>query len=209
MKCVLNIMAVCTVGAIVASCGPKVEVAQVSAELPVTEARQQLAGDSWVYLNKISGKEEISRTLAVEGNVVSGVNETTGCSYSYIANSFAPPMKWENCTGNTGSSKITGGEGAIFPLAVGNTASWSADGSNDKGDTWDDARSCKVEGTARVTVPAGAFDTYHITCQTSYRSYNYYYSPELGTTVLLSHQHKNRNEPRHRELVSFTPATSS
>ena len=68
---------------------------------------------------------------------------------------------------------------------------------------------CEVEGTSRVTVPAGSFDTVVMTCNRyssssgSWRAtQRYYFAPEVGHYVVREDRHRSRPNTR-RELVAY------
>ena len=191
--------------ALLANCAPEVKTEQASTELAPAEAKRFDVGDTWVY--NVNGDPETSKITAVDGDVISGINETTGCEYTFYHAAYGPGPSWKNCGGSTGTQQATR-TGSIFPLTVGATESWAVKGSNTKGDSWETTRSCEVKGTARVTVPAGSFDTYHIMCQDDWRVREWWYAPELGFSAISRNRHKQRAETTTRELVSFTPAVS-
>lgn len=192
-------------GGVLAACAPEVKTAPSSAELPPAEAQRFDVGDSWTYV--VNGKPETSRITAVDGDLYSGVNEANGCEYQFIHAAYAPGPSWKNCSGSSGTQQITR-TGSIFPMTVGATESWKVSGRNTKGDTWDTTRFCEVKGTARVTVPAGSFDTYYVMCQDDWRVREWWYAPKLGYSALSRNRHKTRAETTTRELQSFTPAVS-
>lgn len=186
-------------------CAPEVKTAPASVELPPAEAKRFNVGDQWVYL--VNGEPQTSTVTAVDGDVYSGANQSTGCEYQFIHAAYAPGPSWKNCSGSSGTQQITR-TGSIFPMTVGATESWAVSGSNTKGDTWETTRNCEVKGTARVTVPAGSFDTYHVMCQDDWRVREWWFAPELGFSAISRNRHKTRAETTTRELQSFTPAVS-
>ena len=186
------------------ACAPEIKTSVVSGEMAPAEARIEQIGDTWVYNNLISGAAETSRITAIDGKLISGVNETTGCSFTYVHAAYAPSVRWDNCNGSSGNQSAER-NGSIFPIQLGNAESWKFSGQNAKGETWESVRNCSVVETAKVTVPAGTFDTYHIKCEDEWWVRHYYYAPEVGSSAIRLDTHKTRNEVRHRELVSFTP----
>lgn len=197
---------VVSVAAVLAGCAPEVKTEAVAVALEPAEAKRFQAGDQWVYL--VNGKEEIEVINAVDGEIYSGMNKTTGCEYTFYHAGFGPGPTFKNCGGSSGTQKVER-TGSIFPMTVGASESWDVRGSNTKGDTWETTRSCEVEGTARVTVPAGSFDTYHVVCNDSWRTRERWYAPELGTSVIRRDIHRKRGEVKTHELVRLVPATSS
>ena len=80
-----------------------------------------------------------------------------------------------------------------------------------KTNSWSTTRTCKVKGTANVTVPAGRFDAYRIDCSDDWTLYRWYFSPELRLPVLFIQKPRKGKTGRsaYQELVSFEPAGGS
>lgn len=104
---------------------------------------------------------------------------------------------------------------ALWPLAVGKSVRFSTEGrsvskENGRESKYTQNWSCSVDGTERVRVLAGEFDTYVISCQRRssrgkwWQTYTYYYAPELGTYVMRRSLHKKNGE-RVRELTALRP----
>ena len=128
------------------------------------------------------------------------------------SNFLVPSISWQNRTRRS-RAKITGNPEKLWPLKIGNNERFdifqvitSNDGSSKQelSRTWQ----CAVEGTERLTVPAGTFNTFRISCyryifDTSYwrqtRTYNY--TPKIGHYVAREDIYVNRPNSR-RELVS-------
>ena len=195
-----------SVSAVLAGCAPEVKTEAASTALEPMEARRFEVGDRWVY--RVGDTEETETINAVDGDIYSGANATTGCEYTFHHAGFGPGPTFKNCNGSSGTQEVSR-TGSIFPLTVGASESWDVSGKNTKGDTWNTTRSCEVEGTARVTVPAGTFDTYHVVCNDSWRVRERWVSPEIGSSVIRRDLHKRRGDVKTYELVSFTPATAS
>ena len=205
----LSICAVLSAVALAACAGPEIQTKAPTAELAPAEVRVAQAGDSWVSMNKISGKEESGSVVQV-ANGIAVYQGSDGCTYARdAANPFAPSVQWKDCGGYTGTMEIVSSEGALLPLQVGATQTWVGKGTNDSGDTWDDTRTCTVVGVENVTVPAGTFDAFKVQCNNNSRNRTYYFAPEAGRNVVVLSTHKRRNDPWHYENISFTPAGSS
>ena len=184
----------------------KVAAAPAKAELPPGVARPWKVGENAVWKQR-GGKELSWKTVKLDGSIAE-LHGSTGCKVTIEPGAYGPTRSWRDCSGHTGSLKIEKRAGGLFPLAVGNTASWQYSGRNDKGNTWSGTRSCKVAGTANVTVPAGDFDTYHVICRQDSSRYDYWFSPELGFTVISSKAPLpgKKGSRYHRELVRLEPA---
>lgn len=184
------------------------ELPPAKAELPPGVPSESSAGARYVSLNNISGQQETSVILAVENGLRVVQNETTGCKWGRSAdNPVSPSLMWENCNGYTGSRKITSTKGQIFPLKVGNTQTWNSAGTNDKGDTWTDSRTCTVEGTVNVSVPSGNYDAYNVRCTGENRVRHYYFAPAVGRTIKYVDRHTRNNERRDFDNISFDQGT--
>ena len=183
----------------------KVATAPARAELPPGKSRAFAVGDKSVW--KQDGKELSFTIVKLDGSIME-VQVSNGCKAAIQWPSYSPALAWRNCSGSAGSRKIEKRAGRLFPLAVGNTESWQFSGRNNKGNTWSGARSCKVAGTANVTVPAGTFDTYHVICRENSARYDYWFSPELGSTVISSKAPLpgKKSSRYHRELIRLEPA---
>ncbi|EKV30374.1 hypothetical protein C882_4333 [Caenispirillum salinarum AK4] len=160
----------------------------------------------------------VSRTRgSVEDAVVVTVTEVTPETFAWrVDNSchgrsltdaayFAPNLEWNDCGDGawaSGTGEITGSSGSLWPLSVGKTASWDYVHTNSRGDADRNTRRCEVEDTARVTVPAGTFDTFKVVCNDRWRTRTFYYAPEVNNVVREVHWHKRRNAVvRDQQLV--------
>ncbi|MBL4692107.1 MAG: hypothetical protein JKY92_02120 [Magnetovibrio sp.] len=105
---------------------------------------------------------------------------------------------------------------ALWPLTIGKTSKFSTQGRTvikATGDekTFNQRWDCAVNGTERVRVLAGEFDTYKIKCRRlstsgrwwQNRSWNY--SPTLGTYVMRQDFYK-KSGSRFRELTAIRPS---
>ncbi len=123
-----------------------------------------------------------------------------------------PPVSWQTKTRRS-RAVITAGTGTLWPLRIGNKARFDVsrvisgnDGSGEREllQSWQ----CVVEGTERLNVKAGSFDTFRIPCfRYSHNTSNwrqtrtYYYAPRIGHYVVREDTYVNRASKR-RELVS-------
>jgi hypothetical protein len=116
---------------------------------------------------------------------------------------------------------ILSGNETLWPLKIGNTASYTETG------TWTDKRdgsqhtyrshwSCEVDGIERVAVPAGEFDAWKISC-TRYNVSGggvqsgpkeiktWYYAPQAGHYVLITRNYLYDKPSRRLELLAVLP----
>lgn len=184
-----------------AGCAPEVKTEAVQSLLEPMQKRLPLAGDTVVWDDDGT---QFSRTVTKVSADSLIKEDSRGCAFT-SGLGFEPSTSWTNCTPFTDGAQSYTTEGEIFPLAVGNTVRYQVDGSNANGDKWQNDVLCKVEGTARVTVPAGSFDTYHVRCEHQFTRRDYYVSPELGETMLFRRLRKSRNEVTTFRMVSFQP----
>jgi len=115
-------------------------------------------------------------------------------------------------------------QSSVWPLAVGNRthfdekSKWGIPGVYEKHAeaTW----KCSVDGTERVEVPAGTFDTWNISCSRyskmtragramRWEEKTFHYAPAIGHWVLLDQDFQGSRPKIHRELVAILPSLSS
>jgi hypothetical protein len=128
-------------------------------------------------------------------------------------NFIIPALNWTNAKKQS-KAKTTANADLLWPLAVGNKGQYNFRQIISKHDgtdaTWlSRSWNCAVEGTKRVSLTAGTFDTYVITCRrysdTSYKwraTRRFYYAPDLGHYVIREDKYRGRSEKK-RELVSY------
>ena len=136
------------------------------------------------------------------------------------------PSKWKSKTRSVTrqfgprSDLFTQSATTLWPLRTGNVANYSETGTwIEKDGTESSYRtnwSCAVEGTERVSVMAGDFDTFKIVCKRYYvsRSKNtssikeaktWNYAPEVGHYVLATTKYYYDKNPRRQELLAVLP----
>lgn len=191
--------------ALLAACAqPTKTAAPAGPELAPAVHTPAQTGDIYENLNLVTG-ETTSATMTVLGDgKVRGVS-SNGCTWVYIDGAFAPTLEWANCDGSDGRHQVSG-EATIFPLEVGKQEVWTGAGQNAEGETWVNNRTCTVEGTASVTVPAGEFDTYYIVCVNDWEKREIYYAPSISVPVITTVTHNERGLQNDWRLVSHTPA---
>lgn len=201
----LKLIALLSVAALTAGCLETApELPPAKAELPPGVPGENIAGARYVSLNNLSGQQETSVVLSVDNGLRVVQNETTGCKWGRSVDiPVSPALMWENCDGYTGRREIKSTSGQLFPLKVGNTQIWNSAGTNDKGDTWTDSRTCTVDGTVNVSVPSGNYDAYNVRCTGENRVRHYYFAPSVGRTVKYVDRHTRNNTRRDLDNVSF------
>ena len=200
-------IAAVAVSIIVSGCqATSVQQVAVNADLPPAQPPIYEVGKRTVWRMK-DGSEITYERTGIDDTTTTG-RGSDGCIFSHRRDGFGPATQWENCSGSTGTQMLER-SGNMFPLQVGNTESWKYRGKNIKGDSWSGMRECEVRGTARVTVPAGSFDTYHVVCEEKgWQRYEWHYSPKLRRTVtsIQTPIGGSSAKPRHLELVRIIPA---
>lgn len=107
----------------------------------------------------------------------------------------------------------------LWPLAVGNKTRFDENGrwfdELEYEHQYDSFWSCRVTGTEKVSVGAGEFDTWKITCKrfpdkfkstSKVREYRtWYYAPSINHWVLETIDYNGYRENRRKELVAILP----
>jgi len=183
-----------------AACGVKpVKTEPVLQPLPPAKAPSYSVGDRFEWL--VNDKPITFLVTDVDAQKVAW---QTSHEQSWIDAGplVYPALKWKAPSWGTGTQVITGIEGELFPIKVGNSIAISLDGSDDSGESWSDVRRCDVLSEQRVTVPAGSFDTYKIFCTSDFADHTFYYAPELSLTVLRVRYGHKKGDTRRYDLVS-------
>lgn len=184
-------------------CARNIQTAPISAPLPVAQAPSYGAGDTWVWQDR-EGVQFTNQIDRVDGELLIGSSTLNpGCSISIVQNTIAPEREISSC-GDDNTKQEIETEGALFPLSVGNAESWNVTRTNATGQVNRYSAGCTVNDTARVTVPAGTFDTYVINCSLGRERRNYFFAPEIGTVVMYLRQSGSRGSVRRDQLVSFS-----
>lgn len=137
-------------------------------------------------------------------------------------NFILPRLQWESRNGTnrlwSGSSVFSAKPDILWPLIPGTNVSFnSADIERDEvtghEKNYKQSWQCRVGDLEAVTVPAGTFETYKISCSryqgTAWQQgYNWYYSPQVGHYVKRIFTWFNAN-PVERSLVAYGPAPVS
>ena len=198
------------VGACVA---PTVETEPVSTE-PVSAALGPMAQPAWtVGDTRVLLTNDGDRTYAITAvNETSYVEEVaeTGCVATQPADGIHFWLQWNDACGiNEGRSSLEIIESDVWPLEVGKTWRYRLAGSARTGDKWDRVGRCTVAEEVRVSVRAGAFDTFHVACEDVSFEYHRYLAPAIGREVLSQFIPRFQGmAPLRHELISFTAGTA-
>ncbi len=128
-------------------------------------------------------------TATVSDVTDSGItySRTDGCTWTvpnHENEMFLVATSWQNCLGSSGERKYTSTGKSLWPLAVGKTTKWLAQGKlKGQKEWWESNGNCDVEGTERLEVSGKKYDTFRITCSTTWTNFTYYVSPEAKAIV--------------------------
>lgn len=125
-----------------------------------------------------------------DGSVQGVSNED--CSWTDRADPVSPGINWNKCVDDpdwhSGTVKGLVSKGSLWPLEVGNTASYKfqfVDANGKAGSP--NHRRCKVEGVVNIDVAIGNVDAYKVVCKRSKGDWNqtriWYFSPEYQVSV--------------------------
>ena len=171
-------------------------------------------GDSFAFT-----KGRTERVTAVHGDRVTW--DLSGKQVYVTNGNFAlPRLEWQRAKDH-GESKVTVRSGELWPLESGARARYTVVSERTKTKSGQTRRRdrvyhCTVEKTERISVPAGAFDTFRVECLRYNRSGSrivlqriWHYAPEVGHYVRREIVNKSAGTRKVVELVSYTrtPAT--
>ncbi len=136
-----------------------------------------------------------------------------GATSTGYRNFILPALSWKR-NGSRGKATANARADMLWPLATGNRGQYQSRQvitGEDRAESTQLSRQwyCSVEGTQRVSVPAGSFDTYVIACERysstshSWRATRrYYYAPDIGHYVIRE-DHSRSRPSRIRQLVAY------
>lgn len=168
------------------------------------------------------------QVTGVEGGQVRWVSQQ-GNSSAGSADFIYPRSQWENAS-RKGTRRFVeerglfgGGKSTLWPLALGNSASFVEYGETTGGtgispaNNYDNYYRCSVDGAEAVTVGAGTFDSWRITCirysdnsaaarKRPWEYRTWYYAPTINHWVLELRDFTSRSsEDKRKELVAVMP----
>jgi hypothetical protein len=176
------------------------------AELAPAERPTYAAGTVYHQYDLLEGKETSWRVEAAEGEIVRGV-DGEGCRFA-SADPILPAVSWENCGDDpnwrSGTRTYTSSQGSLWPLRVGNKASYVMSWTGNGGETDTGTLDCEVDGTARVATRAGEFDAFRVVCLQRWegmsRTRITYWVPGFGPAKFTD-THSRRGTTRSTELL--------
>jgi hypothetical protein len=160
-------------------------VAEQMAPAPLPASMQ--IGQERKYL--WNGEETSMKVTAVDGMWFSA-KTANGTKYTDNRDFAMPGKSWDIPSRNSkGEIKLVGGDYKNFwPLEVGKTASYKVEIKNlTTGWQGTGTRNCEVDSQENITVKAGNFDTYKVTCTWGtgrfYTKRTWYYAPSVEQVV--------------------------
>jgi len=200
-----GVIAAAASACLLAACA-QVETSEPTASLEPAENVNHPVGTTLVVSDQDERVTWQKTAVTEQGSVWQG---SDGCKYtSYNSNPFAPAVTFENCDGNTGTQKIQSKSGSLFPLKVGNTASWKLIG-KDQQYNWNTTRWCRVSDEVNLSVPAGSYDAYKVVCRDDWNTRTFYYAPEAAANAAFIRVHKDRGTEADSRLVKAPSQPSS
>jgi len=168
------------------------------------------AGDKFYYSN--GARDQV---VSVNGETVNMISRSKR-KLSNFRNFILPPPYIEGSKGEYYKESNVP-TNALWPLSIGKEMRFSTEGrsvSKESGriNKYTQRWSCAVEGTERVRVLAGEFDTYRVKCQRFsakgkwWQNRTWNYAPALGTYVLRRDFYKTGAKVRTRELTAVRPS---
>ncbi len=160
----------------------------------------------------------VERVAAVKGDDVYWQRES-GRELVRHRSFLLPTLAWE--TGKRrGAQRLLDEPGDLWPLTIGKLGSFRVERSLTDKASGEARRSyrkfdCYVETAETVTVPAGSFDTYRISCRRFntrgsrlYETLTWHYAPTVGHYVRRETENHRSGKRRVIELASYKKAGS-
>jgi len=214
---VLKLSLAGSIGLGVSACVPGVapqskyfsSLASADLNLPAASLPTLNPGDKYYYANGW-----MEQVLSTNGETVDLINKSKRKVVNF-RNFVIPAPYLEGSTAEYyKESRVP--TNALWPLRVGNSASFSTEGrsvskATQRVSQFSQKWSCAVEGVERVRVLAGEFDTFRLKCDRRsstnkwWQSYTWYYAPLINSYVLRRSFHKTRGESV-RELTAVRPS---
>ena len=172
---------------------PKIKLAP--APLPI-----YAVGDTFVYSS--DGKLVQEQVVSATGERVTWTNDQ-GMIWTTTNDLVTPPMSWSSHPElGRGRQTIIGNPKALYPLKKGNKVAFGTRGNSENLPTgWRNKEICLVIGQKDISVTAGDFTTFHISCKRKDHTEDLYYAPVAQNYVLRVRKFANNRS--QKELVSI------
>lgn len=198
------------VSAVGCSASSVVVESPASAELAPMARPSLLLNQRVVEIDKISGEEvHYDITQVNDDGTYLGVNSSE-CGWKSMDDYVAPSLSWNGCSDDpdwhSGENRNMRKKGELWPLAVGNKASYTYDQHNAHGENKGRrTRKCTVEEIVNIEVNGEQMDTFKVVCkrvqQGWWQTNVSYFSPKKGRSVKWVQTNKNDGLARHREFL--------
>ena len=185
----------------------------VASSAPAMDRPEPQVGDTaeWLVKSEVrtrqTTKKIISKVVAVDERTVTYEQRHGGtlCTVTELREMFILPLRegGRNCRRNV-ERTVTSVEGKIWPLQVGRKLAYRYTGKNSKGKSWREKIKCEVKRAGRVTVSAGAFNAYQVSCDSRTVRKTYYVAPELGIPVKYREWKFEGSGSTVTELLSYS-----
>ena len=196
-----------TIGTLLANPNPKPKISfNTGPKLSPSAMPRYVVCETFTYDDK-----RTDTVIAAKGELVTW-RTNRGIINKRYRNFLIPSVSWQTRKRRS-RADITAQPGMLWPLKIGNKDRFDVSqviSGNDGSSIRELSQSwlCAVEGTEKLTVPAGTFNTFRIPCYRytvgtgSWRqTRTFYYAPRLGHYVVREDTYINRPSTR-RELVS-------
>lgn len=199
----------CALGISVAACSTPPSDKPASTALAAVARPAIAPGTRFVEWDYRTGKEEswVVEKVAADGSVTGA--GFGGCSFTLTELGFGPALAWNDCPDDlpawrSGTNTISAHEGGLFPLAVGNTESWTFTSRSSTGETGADTRTCTVTSTVRLLTRDGERDAFKVVCDGRWATRVAYLGPD-GNLIRSTETNKKRGMQWDSEIVRIEP----
>ncbi|WP_456093690.1 hypothetical protein, partial [Oceanibaculum pacificum] len=176
-----------------------------AALLPPAPLPEYAPGDTFVY--RTAGGQVREQVLALTPETVAWTDDQ-GQIWTTRYDVVSPMISWEKDPelGRGRQNVVQGDPADLFPLQTGQEVAFKVEGSSEKWPSgWTMEQNCKVIEQAAITVEAGAFNTFQISCQRGNHLETLYYSPVVQNYVLRVREFPFGTQ--RKELASYTHAS--
>jgi cell division septation protein DedD len=184
---------------------PGMEPARLEAVRAAAQAAPSFRpGDSLTYGNP--ARTWTVAALGEEGRIAWRADN--GDAQITAANTLLPPLEWRSAAEGSGKRLISGQSDSFFPLRAGKTVRFRDTAESDRPPyAWEYVWTCRIEGLAPVTVPAGTFPAHPIACERADGALRtLHYAPELGAPVRIVERASPEAPEQIRPLLRFSMA---
>ncbi len=202
------------IGVVLSGCGTTPGKRPVNFEV-VSQLPQYRVGDTFIF-----DDGNVEKVVAIRGEKVDWESRGGNFRYTTYRNFVVPKLQWE-----TEKKRVTlqysQDRDILWPLQEGGSAYLSTiisvhDRINQGSKSYIQSWRCGVEGSYRIEVAAGTFDTRKVECQRStltgkwMQTRIWYYAPSVGHYVLREDEYAPTSSRRHierrRELMAVIPS---